>query len=77
MVVARVRAPGFGLEEVVHARDFFGDAVNRASRLGEDIADPGEILVDTRLKDRLVNVRQKLITRDTPKGPIEALSVQY
>lgn len=30
---------------VVEKRDFFGDAVNRASKLGEDLAKPGEILL--------------------------------
>lgn len=30
---------------VIEERDFFGDAVNRASKLGEDLAQPGEILV--------------------------------
>lgn len=67
----------FGHILLVEERDFFGDAVNKASRLGEDIAEPGEILVDTMLKDKLVTQRQELITRDTPKGRIEALSVLY
>lgn len=30
---------------VIDGRDFFGDAVNRASKLGEDLAQPGEILL--------------------------------
>ncbi|MBD8527801.1 adenylate/guanylate cyclase domain-containing protein [Pseudomarimonas arenosa] len=30
---------------VVEQRDFFGDAVNRACKLGEDLAEPGEILI--------------------------------
>ncbi|MCB1553350.1 MAG: adenylate/guanylate cyclase domain-containing protein [Xanthomonadales bacterium] len=30
---------------VLEDRDFFGEAVNRASKLGEDLAEPGEILV--------------------------------
>ena len=30
---------------IIDESDFFGNAVNRASKLGEDIADPGEILV--------------------------------
>ena len=30
---------------IVDENDFFGNPVNRASKLGEDIADPGEILV--------------------------------
>lgn len=35
----------FGPILVVDRRDFFGDAVNRASKLGEDLAAPGEILI--------------------------------
>ena len=62
---------------LVEERDFFGDAVNKASRLGEDIAEPGEILVDMKLKDKIISSRQERITRDTPKGPIEALSILY
>ena len=30
---------------LIEGRDFFGDPVNTASKLGEDLADPGEILV--------------------------------
>lgn len=30
---------------VIDRRDFFGDAVNRACKLGEDLAEPGEILI--------------------------------
>lgn len=30
---------------LIEGRDFFGDPVNTASKLGEDIAEPGEILV--------------------------------
>lgn len=67
----------FGHILLVEERDFFGDAVNKASRLGEDIAEPGEILVDPKLKNKLTNVRQSLVTRDTPKGPVEALMIQY
>ena len=32
---------------VIDQRDFFGDAVNRACKLGEDLAEPGEILLTT------------------------------
>lgn len=35
----------FGEILLIEGRDFFGNAVNRASKLGEDIAEPGEILV--------------------------------
>ena len=33
---------------VVDQRDFFGDAVNTASKLGEDVGRPGEILLSVR-----------------------------
>ncbi len=35
----------FGQILLIDGRDFFGNAVNRASKLGEDIANPGELLV--------------------------------
>lgn len=38
---------------VVEQRDFFGDAVNRACKLGEDLAEPGEILMTTEAKQEL------------------------
>lgn len=38
---------------VVQQEDFFGDAVNRASKLGEDIAAPGEVLVTAQAAARL------------------------
>lgn len=35
----------FGQILMIGGKDFFGNAVNRASKLGEDIANPGELLV--------------------------------
>lgn len=37
----------------IPGHDFFGDAVNLASKLGEDIADHGETLVSTDLFDEI------------------------
>ncbi len=38
---------------LVEQHDFFGNAVNRASKLGEDIAQPGEILVTQEAMEQL------------------------
>lgn len=35
----------YGKTLIIDNSDFFGNVVNRASKLGEDVADPGEILV--------------------------------
>ena len=35
----------YGMVLLVGSRDFYGNPVNRASKLGEDVAGPGEILV--------------------------------
>jgi len=35
----------YGKFLLVHEHEFFGDPVNRASKLGEDLGEPGEILV--------------------------------
>jgi adenylate cyclase len=62
---------------LVEERDFFGDAVNKASRLGEDIAEPGEILVDKDLSSSLSQFRHEPETRSTPKGDVSFLSIRY
>lgn len=38
---------------LIEGRDFFGDAVNIASKLGEDLAQPGEILISKTVFDLL------------------------
>ena len=38
---------------VVDEHDYFGDAVNVACKLGEDLAERGEILIDDEIKQRL------------------------
>lgn len=40
---------------LIHQMDCFGDAVNLAYKLGEDIARPGEVLVTQAVHDLLVN----------------------
>jgi class 3 adenylate cyclase len=43
----------YGRILVIEGRDFFGDPVNHACKLGEDLARPGEILVTREAMDRL------------------------
>jgi class 3 adenylate cyclase len=43
----------FGPILVVEQKDFFGDAVNLASKLGEDLAEPGEVLLTEAAARRL------------------------
>jgi class 3 adenylate cyclase len=38
---------------LVPGQDFYGDAVNLAAKLGEDLAEPGEILVDVKAWERI------------------------
>lgn len=63
-----------------HAEDFFGDCVNRASKLGEDVAEAGDILVGSEA------MRRVPVTADIVAAPatfrvsgvkIEAFSVSY
>ncbi|WP_417520078.1 adenylate/guanylate cyclase domain-containing protein [Minwuia sp.] len=67
----------FGEILLIEERDFFGDAVNRAARLGEDIAGPGEILVDAELADQLVRFRHEPVVRETGKGRVDAIRISY
>ena len=43
---------GFGQMLTLGGRDFFGDEVNRASKLGEDLAGPGQVLVTPNFRDK-------------------------
>ena len=62
----------FGDFLLVGGHDLFGDPVNRASRLGEDIAEPGEILVDLHNQAEIEDLPWERIERETGKGLIEA-----
>lgn len=48
---------GIGYGKFLHIKghDFFGDAVNKASKLGEDFAKAGEVLLSTEALDKLEN----------------------
>ena len=54
----------YGAILVIENRDFFGDPVNRACKLGEDLANPGEILLTRAAMERL-------------REPIEATDAQF
>ncbi len=43
----------YGKILIIENKDFFGDAVNRASKLGEDVASAGEILVTDEAMQRI------------------------
>lgn len=43
----------YGQVLMPHAADFFGDCVNRASKLGEDLAEAGDILVGAQAMERV------------------------
>lgn len=65
---------------VVEQRDFFGEAVNRASKLGEDLAAPGEILITRRALDQLGDHADlQLVPLELHAGgiEIEALAIRW
>lgn len=67
---------------VIEQRDFFGDAVNRASKLGEDLARPGDILVSADAFARLgcgveaLDLRAEPMVLSASGLPIEAVSLR-
>ncbi len=63
-----------------HAEDFFGDCVNRASKLGEDVAEAGDILVASAAMSRVPATADIVATPATFRVSgikIEAFSVSY
>ncbi|MCP5160320.1 MAG: adenylate/guanylate cyclase domain-containing protein [Hahellaceae bacterium] len=70
----------FGQILLIGGKDYFGNAVNRASKLGEDIANPGELLVtkeawDTLKDDTLFSGKpMKLVISGIE---MDAISVQF
>ena len=60
--------------------DYFGETVNTASKLGEDEARPGEILISERalaLIPKSAGIAAKRVTLDVARVRIEAASIQY
>lgn len=63
-----------------HAEDFFGDCVNRASKLGEDLADAGDILITRAAQEHLppdAGIVAAPATFNVSGIKIEAYSVSY
>lgn len=63
---------------VVEQRDFFGDAVNIASRLGEDIGQPGEILLSLRAWAQcgeIAGFRSEPLQVTAKGGPLDLIRV--
>jgi class 3 adenylate cyclase len=65
---------------LLEGKDFFGDAVNTASKLGEDLARPGEILVARRAVDEAglsLLDRGKAVKFSISGIQLEAVSISY
>jgi len=70
----------YGRILVVDNNDCFGDAVNRASKLGEDVASAGEVLVTKEAKDMLpseAEIRAREMTISISGINIQAHVVEY
>ena len=65
---------------IIDDNDFFGNAVNRASKLGEDTANPGEILITKDAMDLIsseANINHKPLKINISGIDIEASSICY
>jgi len=65
---------------VVEDNDCFGDAVNRASKLGEDVASAGEILVTKEAMERIspeAQIKSKSMSLSISGINITAHAIQY
>ena len=70
----------YGKILVVDNKDCFGDAVNRASKLGEDVAAAGEVLVTQEAMDKLpadTQIKAKPMTLSISGINIKAYAVEY
>lgn len=70
----------FGDILVVDERDYFGNPVNRASKLGEDVAGPGEIFVTREAMERIpadAEIEADPMRLSISGIEIEAFSVRY
>ena len=70
----------YGRILVVDNSDCFGDAVNRASKLGEDIASAGEVLVTKRAMDMLppdTGIKAREMTISISGIDIQAYAIEY
>jgi class 3 adenylate cyclase len=70
----------YGRILVVEDNDCFGDAVNRASKLGEDVASAGEVLVTKEAMDMVppeAEIKAKSMSLSVSGISITAYAVQY
>lgn len=65
---------------LIEGQDFFGDPVNVASKLGEDLAKPGEILVSKKAIDLLpaeIKLGGRMVEFSVAGLQLDALSIDY
>jgi len=65
---------------VVEDKDCFGDAVNRASKLGEDVASAGEVLITKEAMDKIpveAQIKSKPMSLSISGINIQAFAVEY
>jgi adenylate cyclase len=70
----------YGRILVVEDNDCFGDAVNRASKLGEDVASAGEVLVTKEAMDMVppeAEIKTRSMSLSVSGISIKAYAVQY
>lgn len=70
----------YGRILVVGENDCFGDAVNRASKLGEDVASAGEVLITQEAMDKLpsdAEIKAKSMALSISGINIAAFAVEY
>ena len=70
----------YGRILLVNEKDCFGDAVNRASKLGEDVAAAGEVLVTQEAMDKIpaeAKIKSRSMTLSISGINIIAHAVQY
>ena len=70
----------YGRILVVEEKDCFGDAVNRASKLGEDVASAGEVLVTQEAMEKIspeAQIKSKSMSLSISGINITAHAIQY
>lgn len=70
----------FGRILVVEDKDCFGDAVNRASKLGEDVASAGEVLVTKEAMEKIppdAEIKSKPMSLSISGINITAFAIEY
>lgn len=70
----------YGRILVVDEKDCFGDAVNRASKLGEDVASAGEVLVTKEAMDKIppeAQIKSKPMSLSISGINITAFAIEY